>query len=120
MTAVINAKTAKGAATQTLRALHKMMDEMGIPRTDAGIRVETEFYHGYAHPRKTYFLWWEGNAPYEWPIVAAGGGDIWGEEITGNLSEAYRRPATFDFQDRGTKWGIECENICTLMFYPTA
>ena len=117
MTAVINAKTAKGAATQTLRAIHKMMDEMDIPKIDAGIRVENwTTYDG--KPRKTYYLWWEGSAPYEWPIIATGPGDIWGEEITGSLSEAYRRPATFDFQCRGAKWGIECANICTLMFYP--
>ena len=112
---VIDAKTAKGAASQTLRGIHKIMSELDIPQDDAGIRVERHLCSDNS-VRNFYMVWWEGSAPYEWPILATGQGNIWGEEMTGSLSKAYAMPPTFDFQRKG--WGVDCQNICTLVFYP--
>ena len=112
MTHTITAKTARGAANATAKALNKEATKMGASPT-ASVRSETR-YGVTSH----YVFWEEG--PFEWSILASGEGNIWGEELTGDLMKAYRMPATFDFTNRdfvtnGTYY-VECFNGSTLVF----
>ena len=85
MTHSIKAKTPKGAANATLRAIQK---EPGGEY--ASVRRNPNSDKGWQ------LVWEEG--PYEWTVIATGPGDIWAEELGGTLTDAYQRnEPTFDF-----------------------
>jgi len=110
MTHTIDAKTAKGAATATVKALNKEAVMMGSSPT-AAVRTVT-----LGGTTNHYVFWEEG--PYEWTVIATGKGNIWGEELTGSLTKAYNMPATLDFKNAfgSGKYFVECENSYTLVF----
>jgi len=110
MTHTIEAKTAKGAATATVKALNKEAVTMGSSPT-ASVRSETRY------GITSYYVFWE-EGPYEWTIIATGKGNIWGEGLTGSLTKAYNMPATIDFKHgwESGKYFVECENSYTLVF----
>jgi len=117
MTRTIDAKTAKGAATATVKALNKEAVKMGASPTASvrsGFRFGGHFY---------YVSWEEG--PSSWSTLATGKGNIWGEESTGSLTKAYNMPATIDFKYAygngdlsfgSGRYFVECENSYTLIF----
>lgn len=95
MATTINAKTPKGAAAQLFRAIRKL-----DPNPDNSILRTSE--HG--APQVS----WEAG-PYEWTIIAAGGGDI----FTGDY---YGGAPTFSFVE--DKWFAEPQNHFEMNFYP--
>ncbi len=99
MTAIIDAKTPKGAAGATLRAIRK------LPGGEYASIRRTEHGNGWQ------VVWEEG--PYEWTIAATMGSDIWAEEL-GFKSQV----ATFDFQQEVGNWMAEPQNSFVLNFYP--
>jgi hypothetical protein len=101
----ITAKTPQGAANQLLRAIQKM------PGGERAYVHIDESPYGNAPT----VCWEEG--PYEWTIVATGLGDIWAEEMGGNLTDAYQRnAATFGLHGQ-PQWFAEPVNGYTLSFY---
>jgi len=110
MTNVVVAKTARGAANATAKALNKEAVKMGASPT---AKVRSETHYGIT----SHYVFWE-EGPYEWTIVATGKGNIWGEEATGSLTKAYHMPATIDFKHgwESGKYFVECENSYTLVF----
>jgi len=113
MTHAIVSKTARGAASATVKALNKEAVKMGSSPS-AFIRVD--FPDG---SNTVYNVVWE-HGPFEWSIIATGEGDIWGEELTGSLTKAYNMPATLDFKHgrggKDHKYLVECANSYTLTF----
>ena len=114
MTTLINAKTAKGASSQMLAAIHKMLAGMADDTSKwAGVRVETS-----DQGRNVYTVYWEMGAPFEWAPKATMGGNIWAEEnyyYSQEFGYELDRTPTFKMaEDR--KWWAECENSCCVSF----
>lgn len=105
MTATINARTPKGAAGATLRAIRT------LPGGEYAFVRPTEHGSGWA------VVWEEG--PYEWTIIATGPGDIYAEEMGGTLVDAYQRnKPTFDFSaGDSNNWFPEPQNHYALNFW---
>ena len=116
MTTLIDAKTAKGAAGQMLKAINGMMADMAGDADSsnwAGIRVETN-YQG----RNVYTVYWEMGAPFEWAPKATMGSNIWAEDFYSDAQEfgfELDRTPTFKMVD-GRKWWAECENSYCVSF----
>lgn len=114
-THTINAKTAKGQATQMLRALKKEAKrvygwtdeqcdfEMFVARADE--------HHGMS--KGTWTVCWE-SGPFEWGVTTGLGGNMWGEEMGYPLHDRRLKP-TFEFAD-----GIFYEHYWSFdyVFYP--
>jgi hypothetical protein len=128
MTATITAKTARGAASQIAKAIRRdAVRMMGLTVQEAEdyifIRTETERYEsGWYLPgehrptkaeRTSYKICWESFAPYEWAILATGGGNIWDEEAGRAL---YSGQPTLSLPTN-TKWIAEPESSCILGIY---
>jgi hypothetical protein len=105
VTYTIEAKTAKGAASATLRAIKK------LPGGEYASMRPTEWGNN------GWQIVWE-SGPYEWPVIATGPGDIFAEELGGNLTDAYmRNKKTFDFNPSGNRWFAEPQNSYSLNFW---
>ena len=59
-------------------------------------------------------IWWEVFSPYEWSIVASGGGNIWDEELGLPL---HTGEATLRFPDQPGRWWKEPVNGICLRIY---
>jgi hypothetical protein len=84
----INAKTAKGQAGQMLRAVRKEARKSGAPETAVLLKEHDD---GFTMWR---VVWEDG--PFDWAIIGAGKGNIWGEELGYCLYDRRLKP-TFEF-----------------------
>ena len=123
MTTLIDAKPAKGASSQMLAAIHKMLantytsnhPEFMADDTDkwAGIRIDTD-----SQGRNIYTVYWEMGAPFEWAPKATMGSNIWAEDFYSDAQEfgsELDRTPTFKMAD-DRKWWAECENSYCVSF----
>jgi hypothetical protein len=109
MTYVIDAKTPRGAAGQLKRAIQAEITAT-YGRDDPAVLEITVEARGLSYT----VTWIEG--PYEWAIVGTMGGDIWAEELTGELSSA---DPTFAYRPSG-RWVAEAETNYSVGFYPAS
>ena len=107
-TYTINAKTPKGQANQVLRAIQREAERTGADSAYAFVKRYDE-HHGGActavgksHAsyctgcsKGAWTVCWE-DGPYEWGVIAGGGGNIWGEELGYTLYDRRLAP-TFEF-----------------------
>jgi hypothetical protein len=109
----ITARTAKGAAGKTARAINKMTRQIG-----GGDEV-----FAWVRPNEnsagSYDVVWEEFSPFEWPIKATCGQGIWYEvAVHAHLPFEFRpsKEATFNFEQDG--WFAEPVNHYVLAFHP--
>ena len=121
MTYVIDAKTARGAANQLKRAIQDEITKVYGKDDPSVLDVKvTDAMRGYGDKRKNYTVTWE-NGPFEWAVIGSMEGDIWAEEMTGELSYDY---ATFKFPairiGVRTPWIVEAGNAYQMVVCPTS
>jgi hypothetical protein len=110
----IDAKTPRGAANQLLRAIRKIdPEEQNSGRRVEDFRIRMGDHSLWWGERWSIVtVWWEGG-PYEWAIIASGGGDIFAEEF-GDPRDVWRNGPTFDMTSEN--WYTEPENSYSLTF----
>jgi hypothetical protein len=88
MTTTITAKTKRGAASQIAKAIRReAVRVMGMTAQEAEdfITLTTlEWTRPTAPPDTSYEIIWECSSPYEWAMIATGGGNIWEDFAPGD------------------------------------
>jgi hypothetical protein len=103
---VLDAKTAKGAAGQLSRYLKRRYD------ADLFVRSERVRYSD-GKVRTVHEVSWE-EGPFEWAVIAMGGGGLYDEE---NGLGLYATGTEIEFF-AAKGWTAECANSYTARFYP--